>query len=149
MKEEIRWSMKQIDGFGFTKKKKGGKFIKIELNQGLATQSREVIEDTIYHELAHAVVGVKGGHGKKWKEVIGIVREQTGLPLHIKGRIDEVTDEFWFTGHKYVLKCKKCGKIIGINTKNDLVKHPEEWDAIRNRPRFSHTRCGGQWERIK
>lgn len=149
VKGEIKWSMKKMDGFGITTSVKGEAFIRIALNQGLVTQSRKVIEDTIYHELAHVVAGVGKGHGKDWKKVIETIKSHTGLPLHVNGRISDVTNDFWFLGYKYVLRCEKCGQMIGFNTKNDLVKNPGEWDEEHNCQRFTHTACGGAWVRIK
>lgn len=149
VKGEIRWSMKKMDSFGVTTNVSGEQFIRIVLNQGLATQSKKVIEDTVYHELAHAVVGIKKGHGDAWKKVINTIRSHTGLPLQVNGEIGDVTNDFWFTGYKYVLRCEKCGQMIGFNTKNELVKNPGEWDEQHNCRRFSHTACGGAWVRVK
>lgn len=141
--------MRMMDSFGVTTSVSGEQFIRITLNQGLATQSREVIEDTIYHELAHAIVGVKEGHGKEWKRVVKIIRNHTRLPLHVNGEITDVTEAYWMRGYKYVLRCEKCGQTIGFNTKNDLIKNPSEWDEKHNCRRFTHTNCGGSWTRIK
>lgn len=146
---EIRWSMKKMDSFGTTSSVKGETFIRITLNQGLATQSKKVIADTVYHELAHALVGIKEGHGKEWKRITRIIKNHTNLPLRVNGKISDVTNDYWVTGYKYVLKCTKCGQMIGFNTRSELVDNPDEWDDIHNCKRFTHKDCGGSWVRIK
>lgn len=58
------------------------------------------VRDTILHEIAHALAGVKAGHGWKWKMIarsIGAKPErcESGEVAQPKG--------------KYVLTCKNCG----------------------------------------
>lgn len=43
---------------------------RIELSRHFVeANSREAVEDTILHEIAHALAGPKAGHGPKWKAV--------------------------------------------------------------------------------
>lgn len=149
VKGEIRWSLKRMDSFGTTTSVSGETFVRIALNQGLVTQSRRVVEDTIYHELAHVVAGIKTKHGDEWKRIVTVIRNNTGLPIRVNGRVSDVTNDFWFLGYKYVLRCEQCGQMIGFNTKNDLVNNPGEWDEKHNCRRFTHAGCGGSWVRIK
>lgn len=147
--QEIKWSMKKMDAFATTTSVSGESFIRIALNQGLATQAKRIVMDTIYHELAHVVAGVSRKHGAEWKRVVEIIRQHTGLPIRVNGRIEDITNDFWYMGYKYVMRCDKCGQMVGFNTKNDLVNNPREWDEEHNCQRFTHRECGGSWTRIK
>lgn len=55
--------------FGYSKKALGScssKTIIIQLNHALKSDIRDV-KNTILHEIAHAIVGVKAGHRIKWQ----------------------------------------------------------------------------------
>ena len=144
--QPVQWEVKKMNAFGETRWTSLG--VKILLNQGLGTQSNKVIEDTIYHELAH-IIARDASHGAKWKTVTKFIRQKTKLPLNVTGGIEDVTNDYWMAGYKYVVRCKKCGQMIGFNALNDLVRNPGEWDSEHNCKRFSHSACGGAWERVK
>lgn len=42
----------------------------IYLNQGLITQDISIIKDTVYHEIAHVLVGPNVAHGPKWLNIV-------------------------------------------------------------------------------
>lgn len=146
----IIWRNAQIHGMGETvwieDTSTGNTSINIILNSGLSTQSNAVIEDTVYHELAHAATG--DVHTGQWLKVVKKIREKTGLEIKESATVTDVTNAYWLAGYKYVFKCTKCGQLIGFNEMNDLVKDPNQKDASGN-TRFTHRGCGGTWERIK
>ena len=146
--ENITWTVKQMESMGKTTWFKKGE-IQISINIGLVMQSSGLIQDTVYHELAHVSAGYRAGHGDKWKKIIKIIAQKTGLQLSILGAVKEVTNRYWYDGgYKYIARCKKCGQIIGFMKRNEFVKKFNAWDAKHCCPRFTHTGCGGEWELI-
>ena len=137
---KIEWNVKIMDSVGLATSihsKDSNKLI-ITLNQGLISQSDSEIKDTIYHELAHIVVGVNNKHGEKWLNLVSIIREKTGLPMKVTAT--ELTKSYNLLGYKYALFCQKCGAILGRNTLTNDVENPDE---------YIHNSCGGKLVRIK
>lgn len=147
----INWDIDKMEPLGLTKWENQNGYLKITivLNQGLITQDKNVVLDTIYHELAHVIAGPGVQHGQKWLDIVSIIRTKTGLPMRVKATEDETDDQYYLIGYKYAIMCEKCGKIVGFNKKVPVVINPKMIDPKSNSYRFFHADCGGLWRRIK
>jgi predicted SprT family Zn-dependent metalloprotease len=63
--------------------------------------SREEIEDTILHEIAHALIGPEHGHNFHWKQK---AREIGAKPERLADPTIKTSAK-----HNYVIKCPNCG----------------------------------------
>lgn len=61
----------------------------------------EHLEDTILHEIAHAIAGVRAGHGEQWKRVC---REIGANP----DRLANVPPELRAQTYKWEVRCPEC-----------------------------------------
>jgi predicted SprT family Zn-dependent metalloprotease len=73
----------------------------IEFSLYYIESSWEEIEDTLLHEVAHALVGPHVNHGPEWK----------AMAIRVGARPDRVTETAVSTAkHNYLLKCSGCGR---------------------------------------
>lgn len=78
----------------------------------------EEIEDTILHEIAHALLGPGYGHDDTWKR----------MARHIGANPNRVTEKAVSTAkHNFIIKCPSCGK---------------EWRRYRLRKSLHGQTCG-------
>lgn len=113
--------------------------IRIVLNKTGLIDIKGEFENTVYHELAHAVAGMDCVHSERWQKVAEVIRERTGIKIDENMDPTTVPDEYWMQ-FKYVLHCNRCGLVVGFDEKNKTVRKPHE---------FVCGRCGGTLERIK
>jgi len=59
----------------------------------------DAVDDTILHEIAHALAGSKAGHGTEWKRMC----------LRIGAKPERVFDNIESPEGKYTLECPNCG----------------------------------------
>lgn len=96
----------------------------IGLSQTYVENSEEnAVEDTILHEVAHAILGPGTGHGWAWK----LKAREIGCS---GTRLTNV--EYQMIG-RYKGVCEKCGYVFWMHRK------PKRPEAKRH-----HTRCGGE-----
>lgn len=136
--KSINWSVAKMDCVGrasisFYNDNK--QVITITLNQGLISQNKDTIRDTIYHELAHVIAGINDQHGDKWKTIVSDIRRRTGLPLKVSAEEGDLAEQYSILGYKFSYLCEKCGKVVGTNKeyKNTVL---------------THINCGGILKRI-
>ena len=92
------------------------------------------IKDTIIHELLHSVAPYDG-HKGKWKMLANKVN--ASYPVYHIQRTGSKTDYGMkpdMFEYRYLIRCKKCGKLIGRQRWCDVVANPS---------RYSHAICGG------
>lgn len=88
---------------------------------------REEIEDTILHEIAHALVGPKHGHDDVWKakcREIGCKPERLAAPS-VKSSAQ----------HNYRIYCTSCG--------NEFMRYRLRWELLE---RYRCRKCGGKFD---
>lgn len=66
---------------------------------------RELVEDTVRHEIAHALVGPGHGHDAAWKKM---ARAVGAKPQRCKSEADGLQR----SEHRYVAVCDGCGKEV-------------------------------------
>lgn len=92
------------------------------------------IKDTIIHELLHSVAPYDGHRGK-WKMLANKVNNS--YPVYHIQRLGSKTDYGMkpdMSEYRYLIRCKKCGKLIGR----------QKWCSIlANLSEYSHKVCGG------
>jgi len=73
--------------------------------------SEKEVEDTLLHEIAHALVGPGFGHGKVWKQMARKIGCSAERCHNVK-----IT-------YKYILRCEKCGKVTGKRNRRKNLVH--------------------------
>lgn len=94
-------------------------------------------EETMIHELLHAIYPYDH-HGGQWALAAGKVQQTLGYNITRTSSYEDMN--IIEPEHKYEMRCKKCGKIIGKDRMQRFVEHPDI---------YTHTGCGGFFERIK
>lgn len=99
--------------------------------------SWEQIEDTLKHEIAHAMAGPGYGHGPEWKRMCRMIGAD---PLRLAKLSPEELARMPKTprqlhGYKYLAVCENCGTIPGVGK----MKMTRKW-----RNGGTHRTCGGQ-----
>lgn len=101
---------------------------RIELSRHFVeANSREAVEDTILHEIAHALAGPKAGHGPKWKAVC----QQIGAKPE---RLDHTST---MPAGRWVATCSNCG-----------LKHRRHRRPLRERT-YICSKCGPKLGKLK
>lgn len=101
----------------------------------------EGLINTLLHEILHTCPD-SFNHGETWLAHCRTIYNNYGIKINVgdnaenKGA-DEVAYNATF---RYVCRCKKCGATLGRNRMQDFIKNPN---------RYTHTGCGGEFERIK
>ena len=102
----------------------------------------ESLQNTIIHEILHTCPGCQN-HGAEWKRRAAKVKHNLGYDIKRCSGFSEmgITDEMQkeYRPYKYMVQCKKCGRVVGRQKMCHMIKHPESW------------RCGvcsGEFERI-
>ena len=110
--------------------------VKIEFSKNLFGMERSVVIDTIKHEMAHYFVlketGENHNHDKVWK------LWANRLGCRPKATISTEGADMSGEPYKYVVRCRKCGKVIG--------KYKRASKVIRNPSRYKSLCCN---EKIK
>lgn len=98
------------------------------------------IKNTIIHEILHTCEGCFN-HGTEWKIMADIINTHyKEYNIKTKTSTEEKGIEEDVTQYKYVLRCKKCGKLIYKNRMCDVVRYPQF---------YHHSFDNGELERIK
>ena len=107
---------------------------KIEFSAELLTTSTDKsIIDVIYHECAHALVGLetgeKHGHDAVFKAMCRrIGTDNDGISTKVERTVEDTEI------YKYFVYCNQCGQIVSkYRRAGNVVKHPECY----------HCKCGG------
>lgn len=100
-------------------------YVLLEFNPNM---KREHLDTTMVHELAHAICGIKEGHGYLWKRTAKKMGDIVGVDVSrtTQGSLS-------LTQARYVITCQKCGTQAYKNTKTNVVRYPE----------FYQCKCGG------
>lgn len=97
-----------------------------------AINPREVVEDTIRHEIAHALTTGSYGHSDEWKANavrVGARPEECAGPESVN------------VPHKWLASCGNCGKKYGaFRRTRDMA------DGDRACTPCCHTHSGGEWD---
>ncbi len=114
-------------------------FYTITISQQLMEDSTDprAAEETMIHELLHAAYPQEY-HGGGWAWAANYVRYKLGYNITRTKSYEDMN--LIEPAHKYEMRCKKCGKIIGKDRMQRFVEHPDI---------YTHTGCGGFFERIK
>ena len=70
----------------------------------VALNNEDEVRDTILHEIAHAIAGLRNGHNAKWKAVC---RRIGAKPQRLAG------EEVNVVKHRYEIVCECCGHVVG------------------------------------
>lgn len=118
-----------------------GTKIIVKVNQGILTSNNlDMIDQTIYHELAHAILPSTEHHGYRWQQVARKITQETGLQITRLTNTTVLGDEYVMK-FKHVYRCPKCGKLVG------KARRPR-WD-LGYMICASHRGCGVTYEKIK
>ncbi|MBQ0142020.1 MAG: SprT-like domain-containing protein [Prevotellaceae bacterium] len=127
---------------------KNGNPLTIKLNRSLINHGTENdITETIYHELIHASLPKGTHHNATWCKVAKEVNEKTGLHISRLADSSKLGADY-YKEYKYVFRCKKCGKIIGLSRMTRFVKNYNKKDS-NGEPLWWHSKDHGEFERIK
>jgi SprT protein len=85
-----------------------------------------LIEDTILHEIAHALCGHEAGHNWEWKA--------TAKKIGSRGVRQKSANEVNSVKGKYAMICEKCGEI----------GRRHRWTRTFNVRHYTHRGCGGR-----
>ena len=111
--------------------RRGGKVVearpfKLEFGKTiLNVESKEALEQTVLHEVAHAIANYehqeKCGHDWRFKEVckkIGCYDDGTTAKTYS----EEIKKASMDVTYKYTLTCKECGKVYGYSRMNETLR---------------------------
>jgi predicted SprT family Zn-dependent metalloprotease len=93
------------------------------------------IKETLLHELLHTCTNCFQ-HKNEWKYLAGLLNRKYGYNIQ---RTLDAEQACIKIDHKYKMRCKNCGNIIGMERMSDFVKHPEKYMCKK---------CRGNFERI-
>jgi predicted SprT family Zn-dependent metalloprotease len=77
---------------------------KITISQHFLNSPRSEIEDTIRHEIAHALAGYKAGHGYEWQRMAISCGAKPTRCYQANNVVNEAK-------HNYEIHCTGCGKV--------------------------------------
>ena len=61
----------------------------------IIASNEDLVYETVYHELAHAVAGLDVGHGEKWQAITRMINQKTGLKIREKTPVELIPDAYW------------------------------------------------------
>lgn len=100
-----------------------------------------------YHELIHAIAGFSCGHTGMWKVIANEVGKKYNLDItrtnyftNDDGKEVVQANSIASNRVEYVLRCKKCGKLITRHRMGKVIQFPEL---------YRHEMDNGELERIK
>lgn len=102
---------------------------KIEFSKNLLSMERSIIIDTIKHEMAHYLVlketGENHRHDKIWKK--WAIRLGCRPRATIKAEGVYTSEE----AYKYVVSCRKCGKVVGrYKRASKVIRNPSRYRSL-------------------
>lgn len=89
---------------------------------------QDVLDDTMLHEIAHAIAGREASHGPLWQRVCKIIGAQPNQ--YHQGK--------WRPARKYTHICDKCGEECGASDRR--------W---RRGVTYTHNHCGGNVTQVE
>lgn len=101
----------------------------IRLSAPLTLLNPDKVRDTILHEIAHALVGLKAGHNYLWQHV---ARQIGATPERCYGDAAQPKS-------RYVFICKHCGKSIPVYR---ITKKIRAIIQANEEPKSYHIACG-------
>lgn len=108
--------------------------------QNLLYVSEHDIMTTLLHEVLHSTPGCHN-HGSLWKARADKVNKKYGYNIkRITSQVEKGLNVEELNLHKYMVKCDKCGMVVGRNRMSNLIKDTS---------RFKCANCGGKFNRIK
>lgn len=134
VKLPIRWSRARTTLAAVVFCRKSGRALEMRLSRPLLTRLDETtVRDAILHEIAHALAGVRAGHGPAWKAAAARVgarpHRTTHLPEDVRAALA-----------RYRATCRRCGAFVYLHRR---PKHPLR--AYRHAP----ASCGGPLHRLE
>lgn len=112
----------------------------IELSELTLHLSREILQDTLVHELLHTCKGCFN-HGAQWKQYAEWMNAIYGY--HISTTAPSGATEGCKPrggGVEYILECRQCRQKVVRHRMSKVVKHPEYYRC---------SKCGGTIQRIQ
>lgn len=122
----------------------------IALSRFIYKEKDDAIKAVIYHELAHIIAGPGVHHGPVWKNIANKMTKVTGIKIT---RLYDDEDMPVHTAEvsslwKHVFRCKKCGSTVHYFRTTAFCK---TFDQLlpSGKPRWTCTKCGSTFEKIK
>lgn len=115
----------------------------IEINKKVAEKcDYRFIMQTMLHEVVHTCDGC-WNHGEGFKSAARKIMakypeydiQRTNNPVK-----ENSAGDSYLRSYKYLVRCSKCGEVVGKDRMCDFVKYPKL---------YRHIHCGGTFERIK
>lgn len=109
----------------------GGKYdFKIEINHMLLNAEKDIIMNTIIHEILHTVKGCMN-HGEKWSNHAKTMNDMFGYNISRTVSYEETGIER--PKAKYTVACKDCSVVFYRQRKSKLITHIDDYECA----------CGG------
>lgn len=122
----------------------------VVLSKFIYKEKDDTIRSVIYHELGHIIAGPLAKHGPIWKKVVAKMTNVTGIkitrvytpesmPVHAEEKAN---------ASRFIFRCKGCGALVFRYKRSRFT---DTYDALNSlgRPRWTCTKCGSTFERIK
>lgn len=139
-----RKNAKRVAGTAYTRQKV------IALSEFIYKEKDSAIKAVIYHELAHIIAGPGVGHGPVWKNIVGKMTKTTGIKITRLYSDEDMPVHAAEVGKlwKYAFRCKGCGSTIHYFKATKFCKTYDQL-LLSGKPRWTCTKCGGTFEKIK
>ena len=122
----------------------------VVLSKFIYKEKDDTIKSVIYHELGHIIAGPLAKHGPIWKKVVAKMSNVTGIkiarvytpesmPVHAEEKANAC---------RFIFRCKGCGALIFRYKRSRFT---DTYDTLNSsgKPRWTCTKCGSTFERIK
>lgn len=112
----------------------------IELSVRLLEATEAAVCQTLAHELIHTCPGCDN-HGPLFRRYAALMNRQFGYRISRTSSAEEMglTEDTPSQRPRYLLQCRRCGKLLSRVRCSAVIAHPERYLCI----------CGGKWKRIR